>query len=294
MKPLITAFASITLALVLWTPAALSAQGRRAPSGDGGGSSEPARTAGGRSSDSEPAPRAEPASRPDPSPRAEPPSRAIRGSGSDRAPAAGTAQSKARTAAARPGSGEPRTASAGRQAPITRPVVGLAAPRMVSQVRPVRIIYNPVYFPVSYGYGYSPWGYRNSYFGHGYWYSPFGYSYRPGYGHGYYGYYGHGHHYGYPVYGSTALYYRDDDQDEAPEGPTGSIRFRVNPSHARIYVDGALAGTVGDFNGFNDHLRLTPGTHNYELRAEGYETHTGVLKVVEGQTRTERVNLRRP
>ena len=67
----------------------------------------------------------------------------------------------------------------------------------------------------------------------------------------------------------------------------------MSPSHARVYVDGALAGTVDDFNGLTDNLRLTPGTHTYELRADGYRTHSGVLHVVLGQTRTERVNLQR-
>jgi hypothetical protein len=155
----------------------------------------------------------------------------------------------------------------------------------------VRIIYSPVYFPTLYGYGY---GYRSGYLGRGYWYSPFAYSYRPGYGYGYgyAGYYGYAHRYGYPAYGSTGGYY-DDDQDAVDHQPSGAIRFRVNPSHARIYVDGALAGTVDDFNGLTDHLSLTPGTHTYELRAEGYRTYSGVLTVVLGQTRTERVNLQR-
>jgi hypothetical protein len=195
----------------------------------------------------------------------------------------------------RPAPAGTRTATATRRAPIERPVVGVAAPRRVSDdIRPVRIVYSPVFYPTAYGYGYGPWGYRGSYFRHGYWYSPFGYSYRPGYGYGYgySGYYGHRHHYGYPMYGSSGGYY-SDDQDAPVRQPVGSIRFRVNPNHARIYVDGALVGTVDDFDGLNDHLQLSPGPHVYELRADGYRTHAGTLTVVLGQTRTERVTLQR-
>jgi hypothetical protein len=67
----------------------------------------------------------------------------------------------------------------------------------------------------------------------------------------------------------------------------------VDPKHAAIYIDGALAGVVDDFDGLTNHLRLPAGSHTYELRAEGYRTHTGTLSVVAGQTRTERVSLGR-
>jgi hypothetical protein len=50
---------------------------------------------------------------------------------------------------------------------------------------------------------------------------------------------------------------------------------------------------VDDFDGLTNHLRLPAGSHTYELRAEGYRTHTGTLSVVAGQTRTERVSLGR-
>jgi hypothetical protein len=152
-----------------------------------------------------------------------------------------------------------------------------------------------VYYPTSYAYGYGPWGYRGSYFGHSYWYSPFAYSYRPGYGYGYgySGYYDYRHHYGYPAYGSAGGYYADQQDSGDVRQPAGSIRFRVSPNHARVYIDGALAGTVDDFDGLSGHLRLSPGSHTYELRAEGYRTHVGVLTVVTGQTRTERVNLQK-
>jgi hypothetical protein len=149
-------------------------------------------------------------------------------------------------------------------------------------------------YPYGYGYGYGPWGYG---FGLGFSYAPFAYGYRPGYGYGY----GYRPHYGYPIYYGSGGGYREGEQDDAADvrQPTGSIRFRASPAHARIYINGALAGLVEDYNGLSDHLQLKPGSYTYELRADGYRTHSGALNVVEGQTRTgqtppERVNLQKP
>ena len=285
--------ATVTVAVVLLAPAPLLAQ-RRAPSDDGG--SEPARTASGRSSDSESAPRAEPAPRSEPAPRAEPASRSEGGAPAPRAVAArGGDQSKARPAASQAPVGS-RTAAA-RRTTAERPAVGVAVPRRFVAQGPVRIL-SPVYIPTyrygygyGYPYGYGPWGYG---FGLGFSYAPFAYGYRPGYGYGY----GYRPHYGYPIYygpgySGSAGEYREDEPEDAAEVPTGSIRFRANPAHARIYINGALAGLVEDYNGLSDHLQLKPGPYTYELRADGYRTHSGALTVVEGQTRTERVNLQK-
>jgi hypothetical protein len=170
-------------------------------------------------------------------------------------------------------------------------VVGIAGPRRPGDpdLRPIRVIYSPVYLSSAFGYG--PWGYDRYRYG-SYWGSPYSYGYFPGYGYGLDYYYG----YGYPMYygGGYAEGAYDDEQGAAEARlPSGSVRFRVSPSHARIYIDGALAGTVDDFDGLSNHMRLSAGAHAYELRADGYRSHVGVLTVVAGQTRTERVNLER-
>jgi hypothetical protein len=67
----------------------------------------------------------------------------------------------------------------------------------------------------------------------------------------------------------------------------------VKPDHARVYIDGALAGVASEFGGLTGHLDLTPGVHDFELRAEGYRPYTGQLDVREGRTRTERIDLER-
>jgi hypothetical protein len=98
------------------------------------------------------------------------------------------------------------------------------------------------------GYGYPWWGYGGIGLGGGYW-------------GGYYdpwwddpGYYGGGYGYGYG-------YARDE----------GSLRIKVKPREADVYVDGYFAGEVDDYDGVFQRLRLEPGPHRIELREDGYE-----------------------
>jgi hypothetical protein len=278
MKTLVSIVSSLVVAAALLAPLPAHAQ-RRAPD-DGGGSE--GRTAGGRSSDSEssserpyrpesPPPSASPRSNPEPVRVQSQPARRVTG-----APAAGAAA----------------TSTSGRRIAGERPAVGIAGPRRPGDpvLQPIRVIYSPVYLSSVFGYG--PWGYSRYGYGYGYgphWGSPFSYGYYPGYGYSHY-------YYGYPGYYGSGYAdggYDDEQGMAEAQGPSGSVRFRVSPSHAQIYIDGALAGTVDDFDGLSNHLRLSAGAHAYELRADGYRSHVGVLTVVAGQTRTERVNLER-
>ncbi len=279
MKTLISIVTSLVVATALLAPIPAYAQ-RQAPD-DGGGSE--GRTAGGRSSDSESSP--EPAYRPE----SPPPSASPR---SNPEPVSRPQSQPARRVTGVPAAAGPAATSAtGRRIAADRPAVGVAGPRRPGDpdLRPIRVIYSPVY--LSSVFGYDPWGYDRYRYGN-HWGSPFSYGYYPGYGYGHQYYYGYGSpvHYG-AGYAEGA--YEDEQGATEPQVSSGSIRFRVSPSHARIYIDGALAGTVADFGGLSKHLRLSTGTHAYELRADGYRSHVGVLTVVEGQTRTERVNLER-
>lgn len=115
------------------------------------------------------------------------------------------------------------------------------------------------YYPgyPGWGGGYYPgWGY-------GAWwpYGSFGW-----YG-GYYGSY-YGSYYGYPWGwggGGTVYHY--------VERESGSVRVLVDPSEARVYVDGYYAGTVDDFDGLFQRLHVSPGRHEIALKLEGYKTH---------------------
>jgi hypothetical protein len=89
-------------------------------------------------------------------------------------------------------------------------------------------------------WGYPSWGYPywSSYWGYPYW----------GYPSPWYGYGG----------------YRYDN--------SGEIRLQVTPREAQVYVDGYLAGTVDDFDGMFQRLRVRPGSHELTLYLTGYQT----------------------
>lgn len=114
---------------------------------------------------------------------------------------------------------------------------------------------------------YGPWG---GYF----YYDPFWWDYY------HYGYYG-----GY--YGGYSRRYRDYDYNY------GSLRLKVKPRHAQVYVDGYFAGEVDDYDGIFQRLRLKEGGHRVELRADGYLPSIFDVLIVPGETITYDQDLRR-
>jgi hypothetical protein len=130
-----------------------------------------------------------------------------------------------------------------------------------------------------YGYGASRWGY----YPYGFGYGLFGYApYAPYYYDPYLPFmYGYGGGYGGGIE-------RDDDSR-----PTGSIRLRMTPRDARVYIDGALVGTVDEFDGLTHHLDIQAGRHQLEIRAAGYENYTTEVVVTAGKTMTERASLKK-
>lgn len=130
---------------------------------------------------------------------------------------------------------------------------------------------------------YNPWRYgatRWVWGRYGMWYDP--YAYYPYWGDPY----SHGASYG--SYGSSG-----SRRTEEPKRLVGTIRLKVDPEDAKVYIDGALVGTADEFDGLRHHLELDGGRHELELRAEGYETYKGDLNVEAGKTRTERVKLKK-
>jgi hypothetical protein len=114
------------------------------------------------------------------------------------------------------------------------------------------------YYP---GYpGYPGWGGGWYYPGYGYWGSWWPY--------GSYGWYGGYGGYGYPWAwgGGGAVYHYVEHEG-------GAIRVLVDPSEARVYVDGYYAGAVDDFDGLFQRLNVSPGRHEIALKLEGYKTH---------------------
>lgn len=64
----------------------------------------------------------------------------------------------------------------------------------------------------------------------------------------------------------------------------GSARLQITPKQAEVYVDGYLAGSVDDFDGFFQRLDVAPGEHELTIFLEGYETITQKLLFQPGET----------
>ena len=50
----------------------------------------------------------------------------------------------------------------------------------------------------------------------------------------------------------------------------GQVRILASVKTANVYIDDALAGTVDEFDGLNDHLEIDTGRHTISLMADGY------------------------
>ena len=143
--------------------------------------------------------------------------------------------------------------------------------------------------------GYSRWTWGR----YGMWadpYDPFGYGY--GYGNGYgYGccdpFYSdlYASAYGYGG-GSSGGGYSSLRGSMEPE-PTGSVRLRVKPANAKVYLDGTMIGVVDDFDGLSGHLAATAGGHEIEIRADGYASLKISVNVEADKTITARGSLKK-
>jgi len=116
-------------------------------------------------------------------------------------------------------------------------------------------------------------------------YASFGYSYGGAYGYGY-GYGAPYPSYGPGVYGVYPLYGRSTTFD------TGELRLRIRPRDAQVFVDGFFAGSVDDFDGNFQSLRLEQGGHKIEVRMPGFETLTIDIHIQPNRTLTIREELR--
>lgn len=64
----------------------------------------------------------------------------------------------------------------------------------------------------------------------------------------------------------------------------GSARLQITPKQAEVYVDGYLAGSVDDFDGFFQRLDVAPGEHELTIYLDGYETITQKVLFQPGET----------
>jgi hypothetical protein len=123
-----------------------------------------------------------------------------------------------------------------------------------------RRVYNYYYYPRHlYPYGYGAFGLGYFYYDPYVWAPPI-----------YYNGYSYGYGYGYPI---------------------GELRLQVRPRHAQVYVDGYYAGTVDDFDGVFQELRLEEGTYRIEIVAEGYVPLDFDVRIQPGRKITYRGDL---
>jgi hypothetical protein len=155
-----------------------------------------------------------------------------------------------------------------------RDPVGTAVPR--GSVAPNPPHGGGIYVPGGYygGYGYyDPWGY--------------GYGGYPGYGgyspYGYYGGYYDPWYGGYPASPQSSYTYSDE----------GSLKLKIKPRDAEVYVDGYFVGVVDDFDGIFQKLHIESGAHRIEVRAAGYEPLAFDVRIASEHTTTYQGELKR-
>jgi hypothetical protein len=118
------------------------------------------------------------------------------------------------------------------------------------------------------------------------------------------GYYGLSSYYsGYGAYSAYSGYYDPwfggypdlppPDYSSSGSGTDGTLRLKIKPNSAEVYVDGYYVGIVDDFDGIFQKLHIESGTHRIEVRAPGYEPLTFDVRISPDHGTTYSGELRR-
>jgi PEGA domain-containing protein len=73
--------------------------------------------------------------------------------------------------------------------------------------------------------------------------------------------------------------------------PTGNLRLDIEPRDAQVYIDGAYAGLVDDFDGVFQSLRLEAGEYHVEVVLPGFESLDFDVRIFPGEKTTYRGDL---
>lgn len=76
------------------------------------------------------------------------------------------------------------------------------------------------------------------------------------------------------------------DREQDAERRWASVRVRSNVDNPRLSMDGEVLG-----KGNSRYVKLRPGRHSYEVRADGYAPASGTIELPAGQTTTLAINL---
>ena len=152
------------------------------------------------------------------------------------------------------------------------------------------------YYPYYPGYVYDPFYsfyYSPYYNNYAYW-NPWGY----GYGLGYFSY--DPYLFGAMAYpgsyggGGTGAYESSGGGSYVQHYQgAGSLRLKIKPANAQVYIDGYYVGVVDSFDGAFQKLNVDAGPHRVELKAEGYETTDFEVVVTPGDTVTYKGDMKR-
>ena len=77
------------------------------------------------------------------------------------------------------------------------------------------------------------------------------------------------------------------------DGADGALKLKVTPRQAAVFVDGYFAGSVDDYDGVFQQLRLETGPHRIEVRLDGYEPQSFEVRITPGRTITYKGELER-
>jgi hypothetical protein len=133
-------------------------------------------------------------------------------------------------------------------------------------------------------YPYKSYGYARPYY-----YYPYAFGYGP---HGRGWFYFDLYYNSYVFYPHTVVRYDNYGSYYGNYGyPTGELRLQVRPRDAQVFIDGSYAGTVDDFDGTFQSLRLEEGEYKVEIVLPGYEPLDFDVRIVPGEKVTYKGDL---
>lgn len=133
-------------------------------------------------------------------------------------------------------------------------------------------------------YPYKSYGYARPYY-----YYPYAFGYGP---HGRGLFYFDLYYNSYVFYPPTVVRYDNYGSYYGTYGyPTGELRLQVRPRDAQVFIDGSYAGTVDDFDGTFQSLRLEEGEYKVEIVLPGYEPLDFDVRIIPGEKVTYRGDL---
>jgi len=94
-------------------------------------------------------------------------------------------------------------------------------------------------------------------------------------------------------YDAGAYGYDSGGGSSSADYGVGSLKLKVKPNDAQVYVDGYFAGLVDDYDGMLQKLNLEVGPHHIEIRAPGYETLSVDVQIQRDETITYRGELQK-